>query len=494
MKEITKILDANATEININNDLNPDDLAPNNYLTIIWKDVQTGKIVNTLDIDNEQAIKFTNDLTSAIEKGIESGKVTYAGKNRFINMESIGKYLSQNVIKTSTKRTVVNALIGLASGEGKRTPNHITNLCLGVFGTIADKSARKLGLSDPHDLFSQVAGENVIDVFKQLGSQTKNFLDNCISKINGSPKTNVVSQDGTKGNTKKFTGLLLGLTTSDTESFEITIPRRKVEDGSDYSTHLLPQPWKKEFSVVLTNKVLTSNHSRLAEIDAIEKTKDKMIEIARSRTLFDIYIRLSNDRVYKRSNVVFSSLSFTKDENSGNGYTANFTVEPFNIFKTKTFISNKKYGTKSTGSGGGTGSKKTSTSSRKQDKKTSKGNSLEYGYLSTPNRINTCENLDELKRIAQNSSPQQYIIYNATQKPHYMLTTECKKAGDRYALTKDFEKIHGYGSYAVGRGKNLAKDVVKMDTKYDGNMGIKSGKTIYYIIPPQKQLYYSSKK
>lgn len=484
MENITKILDDNATEININNDLTPDDLAPNNYLTIIWKDVQTGKIVNTLDINNEQAIKFTNDLTSAIEKGIESGKVTYAGKNRFINMESIGKYLAQNVIKTSTKRTVVNALIGLASGEGKRTPNHITNICLGVFGTIADKSARKLGLSDPHDLFSQVAGENVIDVFKQLGSQTKNFLDNCISKINGSPKTNVVSQDGTKGNTKKFTGLLLGLTTSDTESFEITIPRRKVEDGSDYSTHLLPQPWKKEFSVVLTNKVLTSNHSRLAEIDAIEKTKDKMIEIARSRTLFDIYIRLSNDRVYKRSNVVFSSLSFTKDENSGNGYTANFTVEPFNIFKTKTFISNKKYGIKTTSSGG-TGSKKTSTSSRKQDKKTSKGNSLEYGYLSSLNTVSTSKNLDELKQIAKSTKPQYFIVYSEQTNPKYMLTTQCKKVGDRWYQIKDLDpKTTARGMYGVSTSWKPKKDVVQMDVRVHNNWGVKSGKVTYYVIPP----------
>ena len=35
----------------------------------------------------------------------------------------------------------------------------------------------------------------------------------------------------TKHETKKYIGLLLGLTTSDTESYEITIPRKKVEDG-----------------------------------------------------------------------------------------------------------------------------------------------------------------------------------------------------------------------------------------------------------------------
>ena len=189
----------------------------------------------------------------------------------------------------------------------------VTNLCLNMFGNIADKTARELGFTDPHNIFSQVAGQNVINVLGELGKQTKSFLDDKIKEINGSKKTNTVSSEGSGTNKKQYAGLLLGLTTSDTESYEITIPRKKIEDGSDYTTHLLPQPFKKEFSVKLTNKILSSDFNQLTEINAIEYTKDKLIEIAQSKTLFDIYIRLSADKIYKRSNVVFSSLSFTKE-------------------------------------------------------------------------------------------------------------------------------------------------------------------------------------
>ena len=51
-------------------EIRPEDLAPNNYLTIIWKDVQTNKVINTLDIDNEKAIEYTNQLNSTIDNAI----------------------------------------------------------------------------------------------------------------------------------------------------------------------------------------------------------------------------------------------------------------------------------------------------------------------------------------------------------------------------------------------------------------------------------------
>lgn len=367
----------------IQQDLQPSDLAPNNYLTIVWKDVQTGKIVNTLDINNEEALEYTNRINSSIDNAIKNNNVSYVAQNKYLNIEAIGKYIAQNNISAGVKRSVVNALISVASGAGKKTPDNVVNLCLNVFGTVADKTARKLGYTDPHEIFSQVAGQNVITVLGELGRQAKTFLDDCISKINGKQKSNLTSQSGQKQSPKRYAGLLLGLTTSDTESYEITIPRRKVEDGSDYSTHLLPQPWKKEFSVMLTNKILSVNFDQLTEIDAIETTKNKMIEIAQSKTMFDIYIRLSEGKMYKKSNVVFSSLSFTKDENSGNGYTATFTIEPFNIFKTKTFISNKKY-TSGSNAGSGSGSKTQGTTNRKQANKDKNGKSVTVGFSDNP--------------------------------------------------------------------------------------------------------------
>lgn len=357
-------------------DLNPEDLAPNNYLTIIWKDVTMSDLLKQLDIDEKSALEYTNQINNAIDTAIAKNNVSYAGQNKYINIEAIGKYIAQNSISSNTQRRVANALIGMASGGKEKLTSTATNLCVNVFGDIADKTARKLGLTDPHEVFSQITGQNALNVMGTLGKQTKDFLDDCIAKITGDKKTNLVSNEGSKETPKQYTGLLLGLTTSDTESYEITIPRKKVEDGSDYTTHLLPQPFKKEFSVKLTNKILTPEFSQLNEINAIEYTKDKLIEIAQSRTLFDIYIRLSADKIYKRSNVVFSSLSFTKDEGSGNSYTATFTIEPVNNFKTKVFVSNKKYATGSKGTG-----QNGSGTDRPQADNTTDGKSLKVGYI-----------------------------------------------------------------------------------------------------------------
>lgn len=386
-------------DISSQRELTPDDLAPNNYLTIVWKDVNIGDLIKHLDIDNEKAIEYSNQLNASIDNAISNNKVQYAGQNKYINLESIAKYVAQNSIDAGAQRTVINALIGVASGGAKKLPNNVTNLCLNMFGNIADKTARNLGLTDPHAIFSQVAGQNVINVLGELGKQTKSFLDEKIKEINGSKKTNTVSSEGTDKNKKQYAGLLLGLTTSDTESYEVTIPRKKVENGSDYTTHLLPQPFKKEFSVKLTNKILSSDFNQLTEINAIEYTKDKLIEIAQSKTLFDIYIRLSADKIYKRSNVVFSSLSFTKDEGSGNSYTATFTIEPINGFKTKTFVSNKKYKTAGTGNSSGSPTNKTST-----------GNSIKVAYQDDRQNVQTFKNIAEAQKFADASTPKYKIM------------------------------------------------------------------------------------
>lgn len=404
--------------INQPKEIVPEDLAPNNYLTIVWKD-SSGKFINTLDIDNKSALQYTNDLNSAIDNAISNNNITYAGQNKYVNVESIAKYIAQNTIDAGTQRTVVNALIGLASGAGKRTPDQITNLMVNVFGNIADRTARELGFTDPHEVFSQIAGENVINVFKNLGKKTKDYLDDCIAKLNGKPKSNLNSSDAKTE--KKYVGLLLGLTTNDTESYEVTIPRKKVEDGSDYTTHLLPQPFKKDFTVKLTNKVLSENFSQIEEITNIEFVKDKLIEIANSRTLFDIYIRLSADKIYKRSNVSFTSLSFDKDESSGNGYTCTFSIEPVGNFKTKTFVSNKKYG-----SGSGTGNNNSSTGNRPQKDKSSSGNPLNVKYIGS-NRISggqTYKSRESLKK------------YNK-QTGNYEMITASSKGNDFFWVDKD---------------------------------------------------------
>ena len=331
------IIDPNAITI--------DRLAPNNYLTIVWRDKISGNIYSTYeDLATSQAeeLEYTTRLNNAINNSLNNKNYNYIDNTKYVNVESIAKYLSQNILPSGTKRVVVNALIGMVTGNRSKVTNSAISLTVNVFGEIAKKVAHSMGFSDPHEAFASVVSENSIGFLAELGKQTKDKLQSFIrNKLHKAPSK--INSTTSENRDIRYTGLLLGITMSDTESYEIIIPRRKVENGSDYTTHLLPQPFKKEFTVKLTNKVLSSRYDYEREIDNIEKVKNKLIEIANSYTTFDIYIRLSSEHMYKKSNVVFSSLSFTKDEGSGNGYECSFTIEPIEEFLTKTFISDRKY-------------------------------------------------------------------------------------------------------------------------------------------------------
>ena len=468
MTNTTDIINSGTTTTS-QQEITIDDLAPNNYLTIIWKDAKSDKIYNTMDIAQDEAIEYTNAINASIESAINNNKITYVGQNKFINIESIAKYIAQNKIKDSTRRRLASALIGLASGDPSKLTDNSINLLINVFGEIADKTARELGYSDPHQIFSQVTGQNVINTFKTLGAKTKDFIDDFTDKINKSSKTDLSSASG-NNKAKRYVGLILGLTTSDTESYEITIPRKKVEDGSDYTTHFINQPFKKDFTVKLTNKVISSNYSRIDEINNIEAIKDKLIEISQSHTLFDIYVRLSNEKVYKRENVFFTSISFAKDEDSGNGYTCTFSLSPVNSFKSKVFVSDKIYG-KSNGSKG---------SSRKQDKKGVSGGSFVVGWNEEQLNPVGMKDLNSAKIWARAHGYD--IIYSLNDYPNYKFTTKAVLSKDGYyALSDDLQTLkYGDKKQAGKKVGDLKKDLYV--TKIGNQTYINNGKIQYTII------------
>lgn len=463
------------------------DLAPNNYITIVWKD-KTGNIVNTLDIDDVVAKQYTNELLASVDSAISNNSVSYAGQNRYLNLESIGKYLAQNSIDAGARRTVVNALIGAILGKGDLVPDKVIDLTLNVFGTITDKVARNAGWTDPHEIYAQLGGQNTITVLKDLCDQTRDYLTENVSFLNRFKKAKDESRTDINSQ-KTYVGLLLGLTTSDTESYEITIPRRKVESGSDYTTHLLPQPFKKDFSVILTNKVLSSNFSQIQEIENIETIKNRLIEIAQSHTLFDVYIRLSGDKMYKKSNVYFSSLSFDKSSESGNGYTCTFSIEPIREFKTKTFVSNKRYkASSSSGSSSGASSGvskgtgkggKSGTSNRSQGNKTSKGQGLSVGFYSggNPKKFKT---LAEAKQYGRINGFDLLVNYDSDSNTYQRLFIK-KDGVAQYGTTwvKKSDLIDYYQPYSGKLNKVLQKGRYR---SYDTPGAIQDNKGHKYLI------------
>lgn len=473
MTNTTDIINSGITSTS-QQEITIDDLAPNNYLTIIWKDIKSNKVYNSMDIAQDEAIEYTNAINASIENAINSGNVTYVGQNRFINIESIAKYISQNTIKDATRRRVANALIGLASGDPSKLTDNTINLLINVFGEIATRTARELGYSDPHQIFSQITGQNVINTFKTLGSKAKDFIDDFTGKINKKSKNDISSKSG-ESKVKRYAGLLLGLTTSDTESYEITIPRKKVEDGSDYTTHFINQPFKKDLTVRLTNKVISSNYSRIEEINSIEAIKDKLIEISQSYTLFDVYIRLSNEKVYKRENVFFTSLSFAKDEDSGNGYTCTFSLSPVNNFKSKVFISDRVYGTTK-----GVGIK----NGNKSDK-TNSGDSLKIGYVGSK-KEDVFNSLKEAKSFA--SKHEYYILYSPNFSPEFRFIPKnqvFEYKGVLYRMSDTYFNISGRSDFQEYQKRRLPKRGVVANNKKKSvikNMVTVNGKYQYYII------------
>lgn len=474
MTNTTDIINSGITSTS-QQEITIDDLAPNNYLTIIWKDTKTDKVYNTMDIAQDEAIEYTNAINASIENAINNNTITYVGQNRFINIESIAKYIAQNKIKDSTRRRIANALIGLASGDPSKLTENSINLLINVFGEIVNKTARELGYTDPHQVFSQITGQNVINTFKTLGAKTKDFIDDFTSRINKTSKTDL-SNTNRNDRVKRYVGLILGLTTSDTESYEITIPRKKVEDGSDYTTHFINQPFKKDFTVKLTNKVVSPNYSRIDEINSIEAIKDKLIEISQSHTLFDIYIRLSNEKVYKRENVFFTSLSFAKDEDSGNGYTCTFSLSPVGSFKSKIFVSDRVYGvTKGVGVKNG---------NNKSDK-TNTGDSLKIGYIGSK-KEDVFNSLKEAKSFA--SKHEYYILYSPNFSPEYKFIPRDQVfdyKGVLYRMSDTYFNISGRSDFQEYQKKRLPKRGVVANNKKKSvikNMVTVNGKYQYYII------------
>ena len=267
---------------------------------------------------------------------------------------------------------------------------------------------------------------------------------------------------------KRYVGLVLGLTTSDTESIEVINAKRKVEKGNDYTTHLLPQLFKKDFTVKLTNKVLSETYNYETEINAIEFTKNKLIEIANSQTLFDIYIKLSDNIMYKRENLTFTSISFDKGDGDGNGYTCTFTIEPIINFKTKVFVSNKKYGnSKGTGSASSGG-----TSNRKQANKSSTGKPFNIGYYHDKRGISDYSNMADSQTWKKG-----YQAFQQYAKEHNFAIVEQYNEEPRYLLInnnyiKDVPVSYSAIKYVDGKYvATKTAPLISTDTGYTSALG-----------------------
>ena len=192
-----------------------DKLAPNNYLTIVWKDKATGSIYSTYeDIDSSQLddLVYTTQLNNAINNALKTTNTAYAGNTRYINVESIAKYLSQNILPSGTKRVVVDSLINIITGDKNKITNESINLTVNVFGEISKKVASKMGFTDPHEAFASITSENTITFLYELGKASKEKIQDFVAKKLNKQISKTNSKTSNSNNVK-YVGLLLGITT-----------------------------------------------------------------------------------------------------------------------------------------------------------------------------------------------------------------------------------------------------------------------------------------
>ena len=297
-------------------ELSPDSLAPNNYLTIMWKGLgDTKSRVTTLKID----IDKYKTMNSFLEANVNTTKTSGLYKiinNKYLNLGSVAKYFAQSAFDSYGARQAVTGLINILE-DGK--------------------------------IIQQLAGQSVLSSFSPFKflegfcRETKDWTDKAETSLNQKGKWLNYSGDII---TNTYDGLLLGITESDTHSIEIDIPRKRTESGYNYTSHVIVNPFKKDLKLRLTNKAINYNLnnsdmtylSAIEEVKNIEEVRTTIENIVESKTRFDIYLKLS-DRQYKcYTDLMFSSLAFDKTSSTGLSYDFNCTIEPVYEYIPKTYV------------------------------------------------------------------------------------------------------------------------------------------------------------
>lgn len=356
-------------------ELSPDSLAPNNYLTIMWKGLgDTKSRVTTLKIDIDK-YKTMNSFLEANVNTVKTSGLYKIINNKYLNLGSVAKYFAQSAFDSYGARQAVTGLINILE-DGKIQEDNVLNAFLYYSGDLLKGVAKDFGINDINPLIQQLAGQSVLSSFspfKFLESfcrETKDWTDKAETSLNQKGKWLNYSGDII---TNTYDGLLLGITESDTHSIEIDIPRKRTESGYNYTSHVIVNPFKKDLKLRLTNKVINynQNNSELTYLDAIEEIKNieevrtTIENIVESKTRFDIYLKLS-DRQYKcYTNLMFSSLAFDKTSSTGLSYDFNCTIEPVYEYIPKTYIFTPSASNTKVKSNSSTSSNKSRTSNGK---------------------------------------------------------------------------------------------------------------------------------
>lgn len=408
-------------------DFTINDLAPNNYLTIMWNGYKGEKFkVQTLSVDVNRYNEMLDLMTSSFNQ-TKGNVLSSLINNKYVNLGSVAKYFAQTTFESYGARQAVNGLVNIIQ-DGKIQNDDVLNSLLYYSGDIINDVAKDMNIADSNLLVQQLAGQNVLNdfsPFKFLDSfcnKTQDWTDKSEASLNEKAVEYPYSEDVIS---KEYAGILLGITESDTHSVDIDIPRKRTESGYEYTSHVIVNPFKKDLKLRLTNKIITNDKKLdyITEVKNIEAVRDIIEQIVNSKTRFDIYIRLS-DRDYKcYTGLMFSSISFDKNSATGSSYDFSCTIEPVNEYIAKTYIFTPPVSSTKV-------KKNSSTSSNAKNTNAGKSESAKSPEQIKADRINF-DKKNEAFKTKFNIDPKAYGITNAKQIDKAIILMEQK------GITKD---------------------------------------------------------
>ena len=142
-----------------------------------------------------------------------------------MNLGSVAKYFAQSSFDSYGARQAVTGLINILE-DGKIQEDNILNAFLYYSGDILRDVAKDFGVNDINPLIQQLAGQNILNNFNTFDfldsfcRGTQDWTDKTESKLNEKGIFLPYSEDEI---INQYSGILLGITESDTHSIDIDI-------------------------------------------------------------------------------------------------------------------------------------------------------------------------------------------------------------------------------------------------------------------------------
>lgn len=305
--------------------------------------------------------------------------------------QGINSILNKNGIEQESSNTFKKALktfIGIAPKNeikiaakgledilnGKFSTERIENYTLKMYNPILRNISKKLGYSSWTELYSKIKYNGI-----GLGNQEiQDFIDKFkdVSNEQDDKITQLLNEKLQEQNKYiELDGLAIDLVDEDTHTYESEVPLKKVEDGFDIASYVYNKNEERSFTGFITDNQFRTAYD----------IKQDLISIRNEKKTFDIEI---NEEDEELKDCLFTSLVFSRDSSTGNGYNIAFSIIP--IVKGNTKILNKRFEGISNGdkkhSSSGKGNKKTPTKASKNVKPN------QYEYTSLPKEIGAIKN------------------------------------------------------------------------------------------------------